>query len=280
MEPIVTLYEREAAPASTLPASLAQLYGGGLLIPQHAGRDRPYVFANFVETIDGIVSYNAPGQKGGGVISGGNKQDQMVMGILRAEADAVIFGSGSLHEDSGHIRIPAFIFPALAEEYTALRALLGKRERLPMSVIMTASGRLNLREPTFHTTDLRVLVATTARGYDYLMQQQVPISTEVRIIENSQETVSPRETLRLLAREYGVRMALYEGGPTLLTSFLIEHVVDELFLTLAPQLAGRSESTPRLALLEGHAFQPQDAPWATLLSVKQAGSHLLLRYKL
>lgn len=280
MEPITTLYEREAASTQTLPASLTKLYGGGLLIPQGAQDGQPYVFANLVETIDGVVSYNAPGQNGGGVISGNNKQDQMVMGILRAEADAVIFGSSSLRDDGGHVRIPSFIFPELTEEYTALRVLLGKQQDLPISVVMSASGQLNLNEPTFHTTDLRVVVATTKKGYQHLAQQQVPASTNVHVVESADGSVSPQETLRLLAHEYGVRMALYEGGPTLLASFLAGHLLDELFLTFAPQLAGRDKSVQRLALVEGHAFQPQDAPWATLLSVKQAGSHLLLRYKL
>ncbi len=280
MEPIITLYEREAAPVQTLPASLAELYGGGLVIPQGAQDERPYVFANLVETIDGVVSYNAPGQNGGGVISGNDKQDQMVMGILRAEADAVIFGSSSLREDGGHIRIPSFIFPELTEEYTALRVLLGKQEDLPMSVIMSASGQLDLSEPTFHTTDLHVVIATTKKGYQHLAQQQVPASTDVRVVESADSNVSPQETLRLLAREYGVRTALYEGGPTLLASFLAAHLLDELFLTFAPQLAGRDKSLQRLGLVEDHAFQPKDAPWATLLSVKQANSHLLLRYKL
>lgn len=279
MEPMITLYEHEVAPAQTLPAPLAQLYGGGLVIPQGVPNERPYVFANLVETMDGIVSYNAPGQHGGGMISGGSKQDQMVMGILRAEADAVIFGSSSLRDDGGHIRIPSFIFPELTEEYSALRVLLGKQEPLPMSVVMSSSGRLDLAEPTFHTADLRVVIATTKRGYEYLVRQQVPASTDVCIVESADGSVSPQETLRLLAREYGVRMALYEGGPTLLASFLAEHLLDELFLTFAPQLAGRDKRLQRLGLVEGYAFQPQDAPWATLLGVKQAGSHLLLRYK-
>ena len=57
-------------------------------------------------------------------------------------------------------------------------------------------------------------------------------------------------------------------------------IVDELFLTLAPQVAGRDSDLHRLSLVEGHAFMPVDALWATLLSVKLADSHLLLRYRL
>ncbi|MGH2514713.1 MAG: hypothetical protein ACRDHP_03575 [Ktedonobacterales bacterium] len=49
-------------------------------------------------------------------------------------------------------------------------------------------------------------------------------------------------------------------------------------MTIAPQLAGRSAASPRLALLEGLAFSPTTAPWAELISLKRAGYHLLARY--
>ena len=114
MEPIVTLYEREVVARDTLPSILATNYGGGFVLPEQEEGERPYVIANFVETLDGIVSYNAPGQTGGGPISGDNPQDKMVMGLLRASADAVVFGSSSLRQDTNHPRIPAFIAPTFA----------------------------------------------------------------------------------------------------------------------------------------------------------------------
>jgi riboflavin biosynthesis pyrimidine reductase len=280
MEPILTLYEREAAARDTLPPVLATNYGGGFVLPQEA-REHPYVIANFVETLDGIVSYNAPGQTGGGPISGDSPQDKMVMGLLRASADAVIFGSSSLRQDANHPRIPAFISPAFAAEYDALRTQQGKIERMPISVVMTASGHIDLNDKTFHTPGLRAVIATTEQGQAYLAPQVLPEGTEVRIVKTygDKDEISPVEVLSLLARDYGVHTVLYEGGPTLLASFLAQGIVDELFLTLSPQIAGRDGDLHRLALVEGHAFMPVDALWTTLLSVKLAGSHLLLRYR-
>lgn len=283
MKPIITLYEREQAPIETLPLVLAAHYGGGFLLPDKAHDNRPYIIANFVETLDGVVSYNQPEQTGGGVISDDNEQDQMVMGLLRATADAVIFGSSSLRDDANHLHIPSFISPNFADEYATLRTHLGKQEQLPISVIMTASGEVNLHDSTFHTLGLRAIIATTAKGYEHLSRQTLPEQTEVRVIESkdtAEHRVSPSDVLALLKRDYGVHVALYEGGPNLLASFLAEHLIDELFLTLAPQLAGRSQDTHRLSLIEGHAYQPENALRATLLSVKQAESHLLLRYGL
>jgi riboflavin biosynthesis pyrimidine reductase len=284
MEPVITLYEREPAAGDSLPAVLATHYGGGLHIPEGQADGLPYVVANFVETLDGIVSYNAPGQTGGGVISGNNAQDQMVMGLLRAYADAVIFGTGALRYDANHIHTSVGIFPAFACEYEELRTRLRKPEREPLSVVVTASGQIDLADITFHTAGLRSLIVTTRQGYEFLSQRAMPQETEVRIV-GAQTTatrggVDLREVLALLAREYGVRIALYEGGPTMLASLVAGNLLDELFLTLAPQIAGRTGGVQRLALMEGRAFAPDEARWLTLLSAKLAGDHLLLRYLL
>lgn len=296
MEPILTLFEREPAPRESLPPALAAVYGGGLVVPEGTP-EQPYVIVNFVETLDGVVSYELAGKAGGGSISGESAADHAVMGLLRARADAVLFGSGSLREDSGHIRVPEFIAPALAAEYADLRAQLGRPDTLPLNVVVSASGHVDLAEPTFSYPGLRVVIATTARGAARLSREALPPGVEIRALPEQSaigETdegagaahsagdggVSPRALLALLGREYGVRVALHEGGPKLLGAFLADGAVDELFLTLAPQLAGRVDAARRPALVEGYAFTPDVAPWATLLSLKRAGSHLLLRYGL
>jgi hypothetical protein len=61
------------------------------------------VFSNFVSTLEGVVSLNAKGHASGADISGFRAQDRMVMGLLRAIADVVIIGSGTLDADRGHV---------------------------------------------------------------------------------------------------------------------------------------------------------------------------------
>jgi riboflavin biosynthesis pyrimidine reductase len=277
METMHTLYERVPAPASTLPPELAAAYDGGLVVPDGQPGERPYVLVNFIETLDGVISYTQPGEPYQGTVGGKSDIDHMVMGILRARADAVIFGSGSLREDKGHIHTPAFVSPPQAEAYAAMRAALGKGETQPLSVVMSASGRIDLDERTFHAPDLRVVIVTTTMGEERLRGETLPAGVEVRAVDGV-ETVDVLAMLRLLADDYGVRVALNEGGPLVLASFLAAGAVDELFLTLAPQLAGRADERPRRALVEGVAFSPADAPNARILSVKQAGDHLFLRY--
>jgi riboflavin biosynthesis pyrimidine reductase len=168
METMHTLYERAPAPANTLPPELAAAYDGGLVVPDGLPGERPYVLVNFIETLDGVISYTQPGEPFQGTVGGKSDIDHMVMGILRARADAVIFGAGSLREDKGHIHTPAFVSPPQAEAYAAMRAALGKGETQPLSVVMSASGQIDLDERTFHAPDLRDVVVTTAVGAERL----------------------------------------------------------------------------------------------------------------
>jgi riboflavin biosynthesis pyrimidine reductase len=60
---------------------------------------------------------------------------------------------------------------------------------------------------------------------------------------------------------------------------LLEHgLVDELFATVAPQLAGRDAANRRIGIVEGFAATPQAAPQLQLHSLRRAGDHLFLRY--
>ncbi len=58
--------------------------------------------------------------------------------------------------------------------------------------------------------------------------------------------------------------------------FLAEQLLDELFLTLAPQIAGQDEQSERPALVAGQLFVPERSLWSTLISVKCGGNHLFL----
>jgi riboflavin biosynthesis pyrimidine reductase len=74
------------------------------------------------------------------------------------------------------------------------------------------------------------------------------------------------------------KIFLVEGGPRLMGNFFAEKCLDELFLTLAPQVAGRDGSVERPGLVAGNRFAPEAPLWGTLSGVKRGGSHLFLRY--
>jgi riboflavin biosynthesis pyrimidine reductase len=285
---IVTLFEA-ALPASSsdsaLSPRLSAFYGGSLSFPQpHPGR--PVIIGNFVQTLDGVISLKAPGRSGGGEISGFNLEDRFIMALLRAHADAVMVASRTLHEDSGHVRIPAFIYPALEADFLTLRHRLGKDTPHPLNVVVTGSGRLNLEEKTFSTAGLRTLVLTTHTGAQQLQHAygaRLPGLTTVRVLPGVTE-VDPADIARTLWRDYGVQLLLHEGGATFFGTFLKQRLIDELFLTVAPQIVGPGSRRERPAFsgaLNGSP-SPDESIWGILLSIKmpQEGSHLYLRYRL
>src|SRR5204863_4855210 len=90
-------------------------------------------------------------------------------------------------------------------------------------------------------------------------------------VEYLRESV-PR-ALQTLREEHGIRSLLCEGGPTLNSTLFAENLVDELFLTLAPTVAGAGEA---LTIVEGAPLPA--AAVLELQSVHEADGHLFLRY--
>lgn len=282
---IITLFERTTplTAESELPEAIAALYDGGLVFSDRPN-GRPLIIGNFVQTLDGIVSLRIPHQSGGDVISGGNEEDRFIMALLRACADAVMVGTGTLHEDAGHLWTPEFICPSMAEEFVELRTRLGKRSPSPLNVIVSGSGHINLAEKVFWTTGVRALILTTARGQAHLVRQgesRLSPTTEVRILPG-QDALRPHDIASTLYREYGVNLLLHEGGPTFFSSFLTSRLVDELFLTIAPQIVGSGSLRERPPFAVAVNFAAKEALQGYLLTVKRpdSGSHLYLRYRL
>ncbi|HUJ22608.1 MAG TPA: dihydrofolate reductase family protein [Bryobacteraceae bacterium] len=280
MHPIQTLFERDqpAGPA-VLPEDLFALYGGDLRFPAPA--DRPYVIANFVSTLDGVVSFNIPGKAGGGDISGFDEPDRFLMGLLRASADAVIVGAGTVQEVSPrHLWAAASIYRSAADAYARYRQEGLHKPKYPLQVVVTASGRADFTRAIFQTPELRTVVLTTEAGAERLRSSgagSLP-STEVRAIGDG-PSFTASAMLDLLRREFEISLLLHEGGPRLFGSFVSQGLVDESFLTIAPQLAGRATTGERPGMVEGIEFAPQNAPWLTLVSIKRSGDHLYLRYR-
>ena len=90
--------------------------------------------------------------------------------------------------------------------------------------------------------------------------------------------ISARLVLEAVSAVRQSEVILVEGGPRLMGDFFAEDCLDELFLTLAPQMAGRDSSSERPGLVEGKRFAPEHPIWGTLVGVKRGGNHLFLRY--
>jgi riboflavin biosynthesis pyrimidine reductase len=283
MEPIRILFATQSFESSeaVLPESLRARYEGDLSFPP-APEQRPYCVANFVSTLDGVVSFSIPGQSEGAQISNSNEEDRFIMGLLRASADAILVGSGTLLAAGPQGSwLPESIYPAAKDLYQKYRTeVLGKLE-YPLVVIVTGRGELDLASAVFHTPRTRVLILTTEQGKQRLSQagSEALNSVQVKALPSAGKGISPSAVLTLLRQEAGVELLLHEAGPTLFGEFLAGGFIDELFLTVAPQIAGRVPEQPRPGLVANIEFSPATAPWWKLLSAKNSADYLFLRYR-
>ena len=279
---IRTLIDREQNHSEPgLPPGLRELYDGDLPFRTSRG-DRPFVIANFVSTLDGVVSYGIKGQAGGSTISGSDPADRFIMGLLRASADAIIVGAGTVQAVGRQaLWIPEYTYPDAKELYTDYRVNVLHKPQYPLLVVVSGSGKLELDRAIFQTPAVPMLVITTSAGRDALARagaMKLP-SVQIDALEAQNGTIAPLAILRLLQEQHRVKRLLHEGGPTLFGQFLAAEAVDELFLTLSPQIAGRAPDSKRPAIVQGTEFMPQFAPRFQLLSAKQSANHLYLHYQ-
>ncbi len=266
LTPLHVLHEAAALPSFDLPDELRDLYGGSL------GFDEPRLFANFVSTLDGVVAISSLEQSNR-LISRGSEADRFVMGLLRACADAVVIGSGTLRGSPGSLWTAERVYPPAAAAFSELRRRLGRPPR-PELVVLTASGSVDRAHPAL---EAGALVLTSERGAAALAGR-LPAASRVMPLEG-ETAVDPAAAVATL-RASGHRLILSEGGPRVLGALVAAGLVDELFLTISPLLAGRSERGGHLALVEGVELLPERLVEGRLLGVRSHGAHLFLRYAL
>ncbi len=259
------LGEQPGPPELDLPDELRRLYGGGL------GFGGPSVFANFVQTVDSVVSIPDVAASNA-LIADRSDADRLVMGLLRACASAVLVGPGTMRASPQGTWRPESVYPAAAEAFAELRRRLRLAER--PTVACVTSGRSF--DPTHPVLAEGAIVLTTESAAARL-RAGIPAATEV-VAVNDGDSVDLRLGVEAL-RERGHELILSEGGPPIFGALVAAGVVDELFLTISPLFAGRAVK-PRPALVEGIELLPEIVRRARVLSVRRHDDHLFVRYTL
>jgi riboflavin biosynthesis pyrimidine reductase len=150
-------------------------------------------------------------------------------------------------------------------------------EPLPRVASGTASGTIDLSLRVFQSGEVPVLVVTTQEGAQRIREHVLPQLVQVEAVQQT-GAISARLVLEAASAVRQSNIVLLEGGPQLIGDFFAEGCLDELFLTLAPQVAGRDSSSERPGLVVGKRFAPEHPVWGTLMGVKRGESHLFLRY--
>ncbi|NNJ10443.1 RibD family protein [Chloroflexales bacterium ZM16-3] len=273
--PYALLFDDGLCDGTGLPDFLRVIYGGDWHLPDPPA-ERPFVFTNFVASHDGRISFGEPGRSGGGDVSRHSRHDTWLMALIRARADAIIIGSGTLRMARRHLWTPDQVFPDDAPAFASLRAAEG-RPLTPLLVVATASGNLQADAYALSGDPHPAMIATTAAG-----------AARARAILGDRPGlnyhISPGDSVDLatllshLRASCGVRHLLSEGGARIYGSLIAARLIDETFLTISPVVIGSPPGRPpRPSLVEGVGFSPDDPPILRLLSLRRSGDHLFQR---
>ena len=265
MEPLAVHYEVDGLPAVELPPDVERLYGGPI------GLREPVLYSNFVSTIDGVVAIPAV-PRSNVLVADGSEGDRFVMGLLRALADAVLIGAGTLASSPKGTWLPEKVYPPATDAFAELRARLGRSER-PQVAILTGHGSIDPEHPVLASG---ALVLTSDAGAVRL-EGRLPEEATVLAL-GAETTIDPTRVVDAL-RSRGHRSILCEAGPHTHGDLLTRGLVDDLFLTISPLLAGDRGHLSRYGLAEAADLMPPGLR-ARLVSLRRHEQHVFLRYSL
>lgn len=199
------------------PASLtAQEAASQLHFAECASHACPYVVLNMVATVDGRASV------GGRTAPISSVPDRQLFHALRTRVDAVMVGAGTLRTE----RYGRLVRDPHRRE---LRVAAGLAPD-PLAIVVSARLGLPADLPLLQDSASRVVVITASDGSLRGCAAQVEY---LRALPGELPAALAR-----VRREYDVRSILCEGGPSLNASLFAAGLVDELFLTTVPKLAG------------------------------------------
>jgi len=250
----------------------------------------PHTYLMFVTTIDGIAVPLEPGQRGGSEIAlrhlkdnpiaAGGLTDNRALQYGWATADAVLGGAGILRDNPGGTWYP---------RDRDLQDLLRARERMPVRAVVTGKGEVDLKDPLFNPKkgEWQPVIFTTRNGEQKLKDQAKRLNTQGYQPLNATKTypiggttVDLTKAVGILKKDYETKLLDIQGGPILAGEVVKAMLVDELRLTISPQILGdlNLEGKRRPGFVTGIHFGIEDSPLAELMAMGVSGSHIFLRY--
>jgi len=244
----------------------------------------PHTYLMFVTTVDGIAVPLESGQRGGSEIALRHLKDNPIaVGSLAdnralqygwATADAVLGGAGILRDN------PSATWYPRDED---LQDLLRKGNPRPVRAVVTGSGEVDLKHPVFNPKNDEWLpvVFTTMKGEEKLKNQTNRLRVKLtKTYAIGDRSVDLTKAVAILRKDYNTKLLDIQGGPVLAGGVVKAMLVDEVRLTVAPQIMGdlNSEGKRRPGFVTGVHFGIEDSPLAELEALGVSGSHIFLRY--
>lgn len=220
---------------------------------------RPFICINMAMTADGKIT-----SAGREYPTFTSRYDRRNMDRLRAEADGLMVGAGTIRADDPplHVRDPSM---------QAHRRSIGKPAGLTR-VLVTASADVSPDSRFFDRSDDGARIVATVDSAPDEHLSRLPSHTEIwRLGRDSVDLGRVLERLR----ERGVERLLVEGGGELNWALIDGDWLDELYVTLAPALLGGRDAP---TLLEGAGLRMADRRRLRLVEVHREGDELYCRY--
>ncbi|MDE2846157.1 MAG: dihydrofolate reductase family protein [Gemmatimonadota bacterium] len=220
---------------------------------------RPYILLNYALSLDGKLSTEQRDP-----VRFTSRVDRGLMDEIRADADAVLIGAGTLRAEDPPVRIKS---ARRREE----RRRKGKSPH-PVSVILSRSMRLPGAGRYWEDGQVERIIATTEQAKD---EQVLPFQDLAEVIRVGRTTVDLHELCRMLSGR-GIGRLLVEGGGEVNMAFWEAGLVDEVYLTLCPVVIGGS-TAPTAA--DGKGFASDRFRRLRLIESRRVGQELFLRYR-
>lgn len=192
------------------------------LVDLHSPPDRssPRVRANFVASVDGSAT------AAGRTRDLGGPADLLVFDLLRRLCDVVVVGAGTVRDEGyGPMR--------LDDDAVAWRRAAGLPDHPVFAIVSGALG-LDPTSRVFTDAPVRPVVLTHDGGP---RDARARLGEVADVVSCGRDLVDPRLLVRALV-ERGLTQIHTEGGPALFGDLVAADVVDELCLTVSPNLEG------------------------------------------
>lgn len=226
---------------------------------QHRERlGRPLVTVTYAQSLDGSITAVRGSRL---AISG--PESLALTHQLRAAHDAIMVGIGTVLADRPHLNV---------------RLATGKD---PQPVVLDSHLRFPLGESRLQARCLPVWVVTTENADRQKQQELEATGTRVlRVPADGRGRVGLKEVLERLAA-LGISSLMVEGGARVITSFLSEHFVDLLVITITPIMVGGLHAVEGLLPANGRGSAGADGfPRLQEMGYRRFGGDLVVWGKL
>ena len=220
---------------------------------------RPYIVLNYAVSVDGKISTDRRDP-----VRFSSRKDRSLLDEIRAQADAVLIGGGTLRAEDP----PARIQSAKRRDE---RVKTGKPPH-PVSIVLSRTMRMPSKGRYFSDQQVERIIVTPEGTPGEMF---VPFQDKAELIQVGQNSVD-LPALCAILYDRGIHRMVVEGGGEVNMALFEAGLVDEVYMTLCPVIiGGRNAPTPA----DGTGFPAERLANLALVESRQVGQELFLRYR-